>query len=261
MMIKLNKSAIAFAIGITIMTGGAPLVQTKAGATEILQATPIKAITVNKLNYEVVKEVKSIINIDSIINELKTQKGFVVLDNKLVGIDSPDYYVAIFSGQKSTGGYGLNVKSVEDNEGITSIVVEETSPAPGSFVTQAITYPYVLIKITTPVPTFSVKNSKGESFYPINSSIYGIPQTDTRVVLQPPVPVNSVKYTNGSGAFRGWFNKDYISIKINNSFKKFKLTNESRNYLIKYNLKKNTKITFQYYKDSKGQLVVKKISK
>lgn len=260
-MIKLNKSAIAFAIGFSIMAGGVPVVQTKAGATEIFQATPIKAITVNKLNFEVVKEVKSIVNIDSIINELKTQKGFIVLDNKLVGINGTDYYVAIFSGQKPTGGYGINVKSVEDNEGVTSIVVEENVPTPGSFVTQVLTYPYVLIKITTPVPTFSVKNSKGESLYPINSSIYGIPQTDTRAVLQPPVPVKSVKYTNGNGAFRGWFNKDYISIKINNSFKKFKLTNESRNYLIKYNLKKNTKIKFQYYKDNKGQLIVTKISK
>jgi hypothetical protein len=260
-MIKLNKSVIAIAIGITMMAGGSTLVQTKAYASEIIQATPIKAITVNKLNHEVVKEVQSIIDIKSVVDELKIQKGFIVFDNKLVGIDSTDYYVAIFSGQKPTGGFGIDVKSVEDNEGVTSIIVEETEPSPGSFVTQALTYPYVIIKITTPVPTFSVKSIKGTTFFPINSSIYGIPQTDTRAVLQPPVPVNSIKYTSGSGAFRGWFNKDYISIKINNSFKKFKLTNESRNYLIKYNLKKNTKIKFQYYKDSTGQLVVNKISK
>jgi hypothetical protein len=260
-MIKFTKSAVAIALSISIIAGGSPLAQTKAYASEIITATPIKAITVNKLQFEVVKNIESIIKIEDVLNELKTQKGFIVFDNKIMGIDSTDYYIAVLSGQKPSGGFGIEVKSVEDNEGITSIVVEEIEPAPGAFVTQVITYPYVLIKVKTRVPTFSVKNSKSEVFTHFNSSAYGIPQTDKRVVVQPPAPVKSIKYTSANGAFRGWFNKDFISIKINNSFRKFKLTNATRNYLIKYNLKKNTKIKIQYYTDDKGQLIVTKISK
>jgi ribosomal protein L35AE/L33A len=60
-------------------------------------------------------------------------------------------YILITRGEKMTGGYGVNVVDIdkhilgEDRFGIT-VRVEYTDPKPGQPVTQAITYPFVIVK-------------------------------------------------------------------------------------------------------------------
>ena len=68
--------------------------------------------------------------------------------------------VAVFAGEKSTGGYSVEMLTVETRNFQTKdlpslvIVVEYRQPQPEDFVTEAMTYPYHMIKI----PQIDVKN-------------------------------------------------------------------------------------------------------
>jgi len=68
--------------------------------------------------------------------------------------------VAVFAGEKSTGGYSVEILTVETRNFQTKdlpslvIVVEYRQPKPGDFVTEGMTYPYNMIKI----PQIDVKN-------------------------------------------------------------------------------------------------------
>jgi hypothetical protein len=70
----------------------------------------------------------------------------------------------IASGLKATGGFGIEVLLVEDNEGKTNVSVSETSPDPDAMVTQAIEYPFVLIQFKGTTDDFSIVNQDGEAF-------------------------------------------------------------------------------------------------
>jgi hypothetical protein len=52
--------------------------------------------------------------------------------------------LAVFLGQKPTGGYGADVRGVTLEGGDLFIDLVETSPAPGAMVTQALTSPWLL---------------------------------------------------------------------------------------------------------------------
>jgi hypothetical protein len=56
--------------------------------------------------------------------------------------------VGVFSGEKRTGGYGIEIKRVELDAGKQVLVLwAETSPAPGSMVMEALTQPYHIVKL------------------------------------------------------------------------------------------------------------------
>lgn len=57
--------------------------------------------------------------------------------------------VAVFAGEKKTGGYGIEIKRVEEDGAARSLnaFVTETSPPPKAIVTQALTQPYHIVKL------------------------------------------------------------------------------------------------------------------
>ena len=56
--------------------------------------------------------------------------------------------VGVFSGEKRTGGYGIEIKRVELNAGKQLVILwVETAPAPGAMVLQALTQPYHIVRI------------------------------------------------------------------------------------------------------------------
>lgn len=55
--------------------------------------------------------------------------------------------VAVFMGQRRTGGYAIEVASVEVGAEELVITVRETSPAAGSINTQALTAPYHAVRV------------------------------------------------------------------------------------------------------------------
>jgi len=60
---------------------------------------------------------------------------------------SKEMVVAAFAGQKSTGGYQLNLTGLNRRGGQLSISFSLTQPGPDCIVTQALTQPYVIVKI------------------------------------------------------------------------------------------------------------------
>lgn len=58
-----------------------------------------------------------------------------------------DWVVVVVRGIRPSGGYGIQIQSVGRGPGVVKLRVKLTNPDPRRFVTQAITYPYHLVKI------------------------------------------------------------------------------------------------------------------
>ena len=54
--------------------------------------------------------------------------------------------IAVFQGSHSTGGYSIEIVEILEKANSLEVTVKETSPSPGSIVTQAFTQPYHIIK-------------------------------------------------------------------------------------------------------------------
>jgi protease stability complex PrcB-like protein len=57
--------------------------------------------------------------------------------------------VAVFLGEKPSGGYGVEISSAEVVGSSLTVFVKETSPKPGAIVTQAINQPFHIVRIET----------------------------------------------------------------------------------------------------------------
>lgn len=87
---------------------------------------------------------------------LSEQKEIVMLQNdeklkkkiKPEDITSANFLI-LNMGEKSTGGYSIGVEKVEETADKIIVTVKETEPKPGDMVTQAITYPYAVVKINS----------------------------------------------------------------------------------------------------------------
>lgn len=55
--------------------------------------------------------------------------------------------VAVFAGEKKTGGYKIEVASVVRENGRIIVFAKEISPDPSSIVIQVLSYPYTIVKI------------------------------------------------------------------------------------------------------------------
>ncbi len=58
-----------------------------------------------------------------------------------------DMVIAVFQGEKSSGGYDVEINKIIENENTIEVSVIETSPARGCNVTMAFTSPYHIVKI------------------------------------------------------------------------------------------------------------------
>lgn len=60
---------------------------------------------------------------------------------------SKEMVVAVFSGEKPTGGYSIEIIEAKPTEDEVSVYYEETPPEPGQPVTEALTQPFHIVKI------------------------------------------------------------------------------------------------------------------
>ena len=93
--------------------------------------------------------------------EKTKERGYYV--DQLEQLDTP-YFIVIYSGKKNTGGYDVKIVDLGLNDGELIITVEETSPAPDSAVTQAIDYPYCVLKLDKMPKDFKIVNTNGDEF-------------------------------------------------------------------------------------------------
>lgn len=88
-------------------------------------------------SYEVIKDKTSLQNLYALVNDTEVPK-----------VDfSKSRIVALFLGQRNSGGYEIKVKNVEEKAGKIVVTVEETKPE--GMATMAITNPYSIVKINS----------------------------------------------------------------------------------------------------------------
>lgn len=73
--------------------------------------------------------------------------------------------VAIFMGQRSSGGYGVDVNSVNASSGTLTLTVTLKTPGAGLLTTQALTSPWVMVKVPGTYSVVRVVDSSGKTLY------------------------------------------------------------------------------------------------
>lgn len=120
---------------------------------------PINGITVNPISFEVLDETLLSDQIQKDIESLKLVRGYHYWLQ-----DDGSYIILISSGEKTTGSYGIEITSIEDNEGKTNISVVETSPSADVMVIQVISYPHIVIQVSGITDQFNIINQDQVTF-------------------------------------------------------------------------------------------------
>ncbi len=105
--------------------------------------------------------------IQEAIGELKRKRGYFAF-NRQEFLTGQHQFILISSGEKHTGGYSLELKSLTAANNALRITVEEIKPAQEKAVIQVLTYPLVLIKIKNSCDSFAIANTAGEEFLPLD---------------------------------------------------------------------------------------------
>ena len=136
-----------FAIGITLVfltLGSCSAKKTTSGTKPLYEVLTQQENGGGNIRfYEILSEEKEIIMLQG--------------DENLKGkIDSADLksanFIILNMGEKTHGGYSIGIDKVEETPDKIIVTVKETSAEPGSMVTQAITYPYAVVKINSKKP-------------------------------------------------------------------------------------------------------------
>ena len=111
-----------------------------------------QGITVNPIQFEVIDINTLSEEMISEIEGLKSQKGYEFWQQ-----EDGSFLILISAGEKLTGGYGIEVVSIEDNEGKTLIAMKESEPE-GDMNLQALTYPFVVVKASGITDQFLIQD-------------------------------------------------------------------------------------------------------
>ncbi len=79
----------------------------------------------------------------------RLHKGAFLPEQPIPRVDfRQEMVVAVFSGEKKSGGYGIEITKIEEKqeEGELIVLFLETQPPPKAMVTQALTQPYHIVK-------------------------------------------------------------------------------------------------------------------
>ena len=194
--------------------------------------TPSQGITVNNIDF---KEVS--------LNELTPEKielinQLVLLKGYYYWVDSNGLYTMyIGMGEKPTGGYSIKVLSVEDNEGKTNILVEETIPGTDENVSQALTYPYVVIEMKGITDRFTIMTTNKDEYKLVNN--------------------DELKVLTITGIYQGQIDNNSIEVKIGDSYMVFR--NPEMTTLIA-GLKKDDSVIITYKTSTEGQYIIESIN-
>lgn len=86
-------------------------------------------------------------------NEIAMLQNDPKLQNKISNKDvQTSNFVVLNMGEKTSGGYSIGVDNVVETDTNIVISVQETTPRPDSFVTQAFTNPFCVVKINSKKP-------------------------------------------------------------------------------------------------------------
>ncbi len=181
---------------------------------------------------------------EAYLESLRQQRGYYVFTPDEVADFEEGYtYLAIFAGEKMTGGYELKVVSVKTDGDSLKITVKETGPAKGDAAITVITYPYAKLRIEGTFNSVEVVGKDGEAFELIKSEImYG---------------VGLEEELEEQGLYVGQIDSNFIEIIVDGQERSFALVEE-----LKANFKgfeEGEKVNFYYYEHANGTLVITSI--
>lgn len=119
-------------------------------------ANPPQGITVNYKDFTIVDSNNLSNAQKEMLDKYKTSKGYTYWQ------EDGDFFIAIFAGEKPSAGYVVNVKSIEDNEGKTNILIDVQGPK--DMAASVITYPYIVVKVTGITDNFNIKDTNGDTY-------------------------------------------------------------------------------------------------
>lgn len=99
---------------------------------------------VEPVNYRILTELPT--EVRQLVEKTRGTKACKVL----AGENSQ--YLLISLGKRNTGGYSIEIVSVEEKAGQVVVTYRERKPAPGEMVIQVITYPWIVLEIDTALP-------------------------------------------------------------------------------------------------------------
>ncbi|MFV8346133.1 protease complex subunit PrcB family protein [Flavobacterium sp. ZB4P13] len=83
-------------------------------------------------------------------NEIAMLQNDENLKNKISPNDiQTSNFIVLNMGEKTSGGYSIGIDTVVETDKNIVITIKETSPEPGSMVTQAFTNPFCVVKINS----------------------------------------------------------------------------------------------------------------
>lgn len=169
--------------------------------------------------------------VPGLLDYVKDQPGY------LVHTTNKNTYVIINMGEKPTGGFSLAVDSVGLVGGVLGVSLLEKSPKPGDVVTQALTYPQVVLLVQEKFTSAMIKSDKGTKF------------EDLAIVLK----TDSGRYQALSETFE-------LQVKLSGTpneipAKLYALTALQKSIIPQMKLQKDAEIRF-YYVERKDQLPI-----
>lgn len=191
--------------------------------------TPPQGFTVNKIDFQVVNFDDLASEKIEFINNLATLRGYYYWRD-----DNGKYTLFIGMGEKPTGGFSIKVISVEDNEGKTNILVEETIPKKDDIVSQALTYPYLVIEMKGITDQFNIANTSKEEYKALD--------------------IDELKVNTVEGIYQGQIDNNSIEVKIGETFMVFRNT-EMTKLIAGYKKDDIVKITYSISESGQFNLV------
>lgn len=80
--------------------------------------------------------------------------------------------LVIFMGERSTGGYSIQLQTIRRSGDTLLVETMEKSPKPGDFVTQGFTYPRLIIQLEDAFTAFSIQDRTGLPYAKIEGVQY-----------------------------------------------------------------------------------------
>ena len=202
-------------------------------------STGNQGVKTSPLKYEIIKEelVPSAV-IDS-LKDIRTQRGFAVIKNA-----DGSNLVCIGTGEKASGGHGIEIVSIKDVGGITKIVIKEVKPAPSEFSTMQLMYPSIFVKVLGGTPNIEVTTTD-------KLELKGITITTAE---KPAGKINRPNIQAIEGAvFNGRVDSTSIKATVNNEEKTF-VSTEMENIISFSKVKDGDKVRLFYAEKDKGVL-------
>lgn len=114
------------------------------------------------LNYQILSQAPD--QLKNSIEALKKGKGYFLFPE--------DQVLVIFMGERSTGGYSISLKDIQAQGDTLMIEVTEKSPGPNDIVTQAFTYPMLILQLEDDFSVFKIQDQLGKAYPPVPNNLF-----------------------------------------------------------------------------------------